>query len=54
MDHSHIVRLYAVFADKEHIYAFMEVGSDGQLYEALQRHKQLKEETISFVNRSLL
>lgn len=48
------MRLYSVFADKEHIYAFMEVGSDGQLYEVLQRNKQLREETISFVNRSLL
>jgi serine/threonine protein kinase len=32
----------------------MELGSDGQLYDVFQRRKKLKEETISFVIRSLL
>jgi serine/threonine protein kinase len=32
----------------------MELGSDGQLYDIFQRNKKLKEESISFVTRSLL
>lgn len=36
------------------MYAFMELGSDGQLYDVFQKRKKFKEETISFVIRSLL
>lgn len=36
------------------MYAFMELGSDGQLYDVFQKRRRFKEETISFVIRALL
>jgi hypothetical protein len=32
-----------VFADRDYVYAFMELGSDGQLFEVFQEKKKLKE-----------
>ena len=46
--------MYSIFSDEKCFYLFMELGTDGQLFDVFNFRKTLKEESISFVVRSLL
>jgi serine/threonine protein kinase len=32
MDHPYLIKLYDFFCDRDHIYLFLELACDGQLY----------------------
>jgi serine/threonine protein kinase len=36
-NHPHLIKLYDVFSDELNIYMLMELGTDGQLFELLEK-----------------
>ena len=53
-NHSHILKVYSIFSDEKCVYLFMELGTEGQLFDKMQKKKIFKEESISFLMRGLL
>lgn len=51
LKHPNLVELYDFFYDEERIYIFMELGTDGHLYEMLASKGNFQEETTSIVTR---
>ncbi len=54
LDHPNIIKTYGYFADQEHFYTVLELGSDGQLYDVISTGQTLSEDTTSFIVGNLL
>lgn len=54
VNHENILKVYSIFSDQKCFYLFMELGTDGQLFDVMSLKKNIKEESISFILRSLL
>ena len=51
LDHPNLIKLYDFFSDKDRIYLFMELGTDGHLFGLLEDRNHFTEETTSVVTR---
>jgi serine/threonine protein kinase len=54
LDHPNIIRNFGFFSDEENIYAIMELGCDGQLYDLIANGVTLSEESTSYIISNLL
>jgi calcium-dependent protein kinase len=54
VSHSYVLSVYSIFSDEQCVYLFMELGTDGQLFDLFQKRETLKEETIAFILKHLL
>ena len=53
LNHSHIIKLYSVFDDKDHIYLLLELCSEGNLYQLMQKKLKVSEEEASTILKSV-
>ena len=51
LSHPNLIQLYDFFYDQDRIYLFMELGTDGHLFETLASRGKLSEETTSVITR---
>lgn len=54
LNHPNLIKLYDFFYDQARIYMFMELGTDGHLFEALRINRTFSEETTSIVTREII
>ena len=53
LSHSHIIKLYSVFDDRENIYLLLELCSEGNLYQHMQKKLKIPEEEASAILKSV-
>lgn len=53
LDHSHIIKLYSVFDDRDNIYLLLELCSGGNLYQYMQQKLKIQEEEASLILKSV-
>lgn len=54
LKHPNIIQLYDFFHDKGKIYLFMELGTDGHLFDLLAVKGKFEEETTSIITREII
>ena len=53
MNHPNLVKLFAIFDDKDHLYLVLELCPDGQLYKILQKKHKILEIDTCFIMKDL-
>jgi serine/threonine protein kinase len=54
LEHPNLIRLYDFFADEDSVYLLLELACDGPLFELLESHHRLSEETTSIIAREIV
>lgn len=54
LNHPNLVKLYDFFDDRHNIYLFLELGSDGHLFDLMERKGTFSEESVAIIIREVI